>query len=57
MRFNLLQFAVQVRTSTDRTGCTNFFREKNALFTDRGGQAARCLQKVISTDRQEEKVC
>jgi hypothetical protein len=27
-RFNLLQFAVQVRTSTDRTGCTNFFREK-----------------------------
>ena len=35
---------VQVRTSTDRTGCTNFFREKNALFTDRGGQAARCLQ-------------
>ena len=28
MRFNLLQFAVQVRTSTDRTGCTNFFREK-----------------------------
>ena len=27
-RFNLRQFAVQVRTSTDRTGCTNFFREK-----------------------------
>ena len=27
-RLNLLQFAVQVRTSTDRTGCTNFFREK-----------------------------
>ena len=24
----MLQFAVQVRTSTDRTGCTNFFREK-----------------------------
>ncbi|WP_460507540.1 hypothetical protein [Faecalibacterium duncaniae] len=22
------RFAVQVRTSTDRTGCTNFFREK-----------------------------
>ena len=28
MRFNLLQFAVQVRTSTDRTGCTTFFRKK-----------------------------
>ena len=27
-RFNLHRFAVQVRTSTDRTGCTNFFREK-----------------------------
>ena len=27
-RFNLLLLAVQVRTSTDRTGCTNFFREK-----------------------------
>ena len=27
-RFNLSRFAVQVRTSTDRTGCTNFFREK-----------------------------
>ena len=27
-RFNLLRFAVRVRTSTDRTGCTNFFREK-----------------------------
>ena len=27
-RFNLLLIAVQVRTSTDRTGCTNFFREK-----------------------------
>ena len=27
-RFNLSQFTVQVRTSTDRTGCTNFFREK-----------------------------
>ena len=27
-RFNLLLFSVQVRTSTDRTGCTNFFREK-----------------------------
>ena len=24
----MLQFAVRVRTSTDRTGCTNFFREK-----------------------------
>ena len=24
----MLQFAVQMRTSTDRTGCTNFFREK-----------------------------
>ena len=24
----MLRFAVQVRTSTDRTGCTNFFREK-----------------------------
>ena len=28
MRFNLLLLAVRVRTSTDRTGCTNFFREK-----------------------------
>ena len=28
IRFNLLRFAVRVRTSTDRTGCTNFFREK-----------------------------
>ena len=27
-RLNLLKFAVQMRTSTDRTGCTNFFREK-----------------------------
>ena len=27
-RFNLHRFAVQVRTSTDRTGCTNFFRKK-----------------------------
>ena len=27
-RFNLLLFSVRVRTSTDRTGCTNFFREK-----------------------------
>ena len=27
-RFNLFRFAVQMRTSTDRTGCTNFFREK-----------------------------
>ena len=27
-RLNSLQFAVRVRTSTDRTGCTNFFREK-----------------------------
>ena len=27
-RFNLLLLAVQMRTSTDRTGCTNFFREK-----------------------------
>ena len=26
--FNLLRFAVRVRTSTDRTGCTNFFCEK-----------------------------
>ena len=24
----MFQFAVQMRTSTDRTGCTNFFREK-----------------------------
>ena len=24
----MLRFAVQVRTSTDRTGCTNFFRKK-----------------------------
>ena len=40
----MLQFAVRVRTSTDRTGCTNFFREKNAIFTGRGGQAVRCLQ-------------
>ena len=43
-RLILSKCAVQVRTSTDRTGCTNFFREKNALFTDRGGQAAQCLQ-------------
>ena len=28
MRFNLLLLAVRVRTSTDCTGCTNFFREK-----------------------------
>ena len=28
IRFNLIRFAVQVRTSTDRTGCTDFFREK-----------------------------
>ena len=28
MRFNLLLLAVRVRTSTDRTGCTNFFRKK-----------------------------
>ena len=28
MRFNLLLLAVRMRTSTDRTGCTNFFREK-----------------------------
>ena len=28
MRFNLLQFAVRMCTSTDRTGCTNFFRKK-----------------------------
>ena len=27
-RFNLYRFAVQASTSTDRTGCTNFFREK-----------------------------
>ena len=27
-RLILLKCAVQVRTSTDRTGCTNFFREK-----------------------------
>ena len=27
-RFNLLLLSVRVRTSTDRTGCTNFFREK-----------------------------
>ena len=27
-RFNLLLLAVQVRTSTDRTGCANFFRKK-----------------------------
>ena len=27
-RFNLHRFAVQVRTSTDRTGCANFFRKK-----------------------------
>ena len=27
-RFNLLLLAVRVRTSTDRTGCTNFFRKK-----------------------------
>ena len=40
----MFRLAVQVRTSTDRTGCTNFFREKNALFTGRGGQAVRCLQ-------------
>ena len=44
MRFNLLLLAVRVRTSTGRTGCTNFFREKNALFTGRGGQAVRCPQ-------------
>ena len=31
-RFNLLRFAVQVRTSTDRTGCTNFFREKCTFY-------------------------
>ena len=24
----MFRFAVQMRTSTDRTGCTNFFREK-----------------------------
>ena len=28
IRFNFREFSVQVRTSTDRTGCTNFFREK-----------------------------
>ena len=28
MRSNFLLLAVRVRTSTDRTGCTNFFREK-----------------------------
>ena len=28
IRFNLTLLAVRVRTSTDRTGCTNFFREK-----------------------------
>ena len=28
IRFNLILLAVQIRTSTDRTGCTNFFREK-----------------------------
>ena len=27
-RFNLTLLAVRVRTGTDRTGCTNFFREK-----------------------------
>ena len=32
MRFNLLLLAVQVRTSTDRTGCTNFFREKCTFY-------------------------
>ena len=44
----ILQFAVQVvRTSS----------VKNALFTGRGGQAARCLQKSNIDDRQQEKVC
>ena len=28
IRFNLILLAVRVRTSTDRTGCTNFFRKK-----------------------------
>ena len=28
----MLQFAVRVRTSTDRTGCTNFFREKCTFY-------------------------
>ena len=28
IRFNLLLLTVQVRTSTDRTGCTNFFCKK-----------------------------
>ena len=31
-RLKSFQFAVRVRTSTDCTGCTNFFREKCAFY-------------------------
>ena len=42
----MLQFAVRMRTSTDRTGCTNFFREK-MHFLRAGLTKGRCTQFAL----------